>query len=159
MQAEATSYFLTNYIDTFTAQDVGEAMASIPQVNKLANEAGWLDPLKACSAPYHWPCCRSCAGTTMTSLMAQARTQTTCKTAQSCRCGAQTRSEGLPSLCVQTPSTCCHAVTRPALGPPVPPQGVFAVARRFYLLFQHHATDAFLADGGDAGFLGPPDGR
>ena len=38
MQAEATSYFLTNYIDTFTAQDVGEAMASIPQVNRLLPE-------------------------------------------------------------------------------------------------------------------------
>lgn len=36
------------------------------------------------------------------------------------------------------------------------PQGLFGVARRFYLLFQHHTTDAFNAQAKE--FLGPNDG-
>ena len=30
-------------------------------------------------------------------------------------------------------------------GPPSPLQGLFRLARRFYLLFQHHTTDEFNA--------------
>ena len=63
------------------------------------------------------------------------------------------------------PPTCAAAAPSPPIlphhtsptRPPARLQNLFAVARRFYLLFQHHTNDAFNATAKE--FLGSNDGR
>ncbi|PRW44508.1 plasma membrane [Chlorella sorokiniana] len=79
MQQEATHYYLTNYIDAFSAADVDVAMASIPSIMMWDDHDIW---------------------------------------------------DGYGSYEPKTQG--CHVF-----------QGLFKVARRFFLLFQQHTTDAF----------------
>lgn len=92
MEAEATEFYLRNYIDSFSAPDIDVALASVPQVNMWDDHDIW---------------------------------------------------DGYGSYDSDIQNS-------PVF------QGLFRIARHFYLLFQHHTTDSFNATARE--FLGANDG-